>query len=103
MKEGIIRYESDPATSHWETADKTSANIVPIVPKARGKGEKWAKGLVRIYGPGRDLKKINEVAAVVADWLSKGLIEEDLFEGKKQMAAVKVAQKLGLDTFDKQP
>jgi hypothetical protein len=100
MKEGVIRYECDPASHYWETADRASANIVPIVKKSRGKGEKRAKGLVRIYGPGRELKKINKVASMVADQLNDGLIKEDVFYGKASMSAVLASKKLRLNIYE---
>ena len=96
QEQAAIRYEADTAGSYWATSKRVSANVVPIVPTAKGKGEKRGKGICRIYGTGAELVLINAVTIEVCKRLTEGQIEKSVFKGQKLYPAKKLADELGV-------
>jgi len=93
QEQTVIRYEADTAGTHWATSKRASANVVPIVPTVKGKGEKRGKGVCRIYGTGRELALINAATIEVVKLLNEGL-DIAIFEGKQSFQAKKLSDML---------
>ncbi|MFA6144062.1 MAG: hypothetical protein WCW84_06790 [Sulfurimonas sp.] len=96
QEQTVIRYEADTAGSHWASATKASANVVPVVPTKNGKGEKRGKGVCRIYGTGSELLLINTVTVEVCKRLNAKKLDESVFKGQKSYPAKKLADELGV-------